>query len=229
MPRRARLMLAGMPVHITHRGNNRQRCFYEDCDRAFYLFHLRRLVRNTDCALHAYCLMSNHVHLLLTPRTRDSCARLMKGVAQIHTQYINRTYNRSGSLWEGRFHSCLVQSDAYLLECYRYVERNPVAAKLCDHPCDFDWSSARTNAQGLRDAAITPHEQYLLLGKTAHARRSVYAELLGVPLADKTLEEIRSATNGNFALGDDRFKRQASGRHCPTPVPGHAQTDLFDR
>lgn len=131
MPRRARLVLAGTPLHVTHRGNNRQRCFYEDCDRAFYLFHLRRLLPNTQCALHAYCLMTNHVHLLLTPVTVSSCARLMQTLAQLHTQYVNRTYGRTGSLWEGRFHSCVVQSEEYLLTCYRYVERNPVDAGLC--------------------------------------------------------------------------------------------------
>ena len=138
MPRRARLMLAGLPVHITHRGNNRQRCFYEECDRAFYLFHLLRLLPHAQCALHAYCLMSNHVHLLVTPATGESCARLMKGIAQLHTQYVNRTYRRTGTLWEGRFHSCLVQSENYLLTCYTYIELNPVDAGLCDHPEDYE-------------------------------------------------------------------------------------------
>jgi putative transposase len=119
MPRRARLMLAGIPVHITHRGNNRQRCFYAESDYAFYLFHLRRLLPHSQCRLHTYCLMSNHVHLLLTPQKVDSCARLMKYLAQLHTQYMNRNYQRSGTLWEGRFNSSLVQSENYLLSCRR--------------------------------------------------------------------------------------------------------------
>src|SRR5688572_5268224 len=174
MPRRARLMLAGIPVHITHRGNNRQRCFYEDADRAFYLFHLRRLLPHAQCKLHAYCLMTNHVHVLLTPTALDSCARLMKGLAQLHTQYVNRTYGRSGSLWEGRFHSCLVQSEGYLLNCYRYVELNPVDAGVCAHPAKYEWSSYQANGQGVFDAAITPHDEYVRLGGTAHSRRAAY-------------------------------------------------------
>jgi REP element-mobilizing transposase RayT len=156
-------MLSGIPVHITHRGNNRQRCFYEESDRAFYLFHLRRLLPQAQCALHAYCLMSNHVHLLLTPGKLDSCALLMKRLAQLHTQYVNRTYQRTGTLWEGRFDSSLVQSESYLFNCYKYVELNPVEAGLCQHPADYEWSSCRANANGAFDAAIKPHAEYLSL------------------------------------------------------------------
>jgi putative transposase len=239
MPRRARLMLAGMPVHITHRGNNRQECFYQDSDRAFYLFHLRRLLPRAQCSLHAYCLMSNHVHLLLTPAAIDSCARLMKGVAQLHTQYVNRTYGRSGSLWEGRFHSCVVQSQDYLLNCYRYVERNPVDARVCAHPGEYEWSSYHTNAGGIFDAAITQHAEYLALGGTVDSRRAAYCELLAVPLDPKTVDEIRDATNGNFALGNEKFKRLVSialGRRAYRAAPGRPsqrttsdkdQADLF--
>lgn len=239
MPRRARLILAGMPVHITHRGNNRQLCFYEDQDWAFYLFHLRRLLPHSECALHAYCLMTNHVHLLVTPAAIDSCAGLMKPLAQVHTQYVNRTYGRSGSLWEGRFHSCLVQSEEYLLTCYRYVERNPVEAGLCRRPGEYEWSSCRTNAHGVPDAAITPHEEYLRLGPTAEARRSAYRELLGVPVPRERLDEIRAATNGNFALGSERFKhaislalgrrayRGSPGRRSPATIGDGSTPDLF--
>ena len=233
-------MLAGMPVHITHRGNNRQRCFYEQCDRAFYLFHLRRLLPGTQCALHAYCLMTNHVHLLLTPAAMGGCAQLMKHLAQLHTQYINRTYGRTGSLWEGRFQSCLVQSDEYLLRCYRYVENNPVEAGLCEHAGQYEWSSARNNAHGVFDAAITPHPEYMRLGKTAESRRAAYGELLAAALPSQLADEIRNATNGNFALGDDKFKRAVSmalGRRAYRVPPGRpsraavsleTESDLFE-
>jgi putative transposase len=233
-------MLAGMPVHITHRGNNRQRCFYEDCDRAFYLFHLRRLLPNTQCALHAYCLMTNHVHLLLTPVTAYGCAQLMKHLAQLHTQYVNRSYGRTGSLWEGRFHSCLVQSDEYLLACYRYVERNPVEAGLCERAGEYEWSSAGSNAHGLFDAAITPHAEYMRLGNTADSRRTAYRELLAAAVSSQTTDEIRSATNGNFALGNEKFKRAVStavgrrayraapGRPSQAVAPRDSQSDLFE-
>jgi putative transposase len=216
-------MLPGMPVHITHRGNDRQRCFYEECDQAFYLFHLRRLLPHTQCALHAYCLMTNHVHLLLTPATVDSCARLMKGLAQRHTQYVNRTYRRTGTLWEGRFHSCLVQSEDYLLTCYRYVELNPVEAGLCEHPDEYEWSSCRTNAHGIFGAVVTPHEEYLRLGGTADSRQAAYRELLAAPLSRESRDEIDSATNGNFALGDEKFKQAVSkalGRRAYPGAPG---------
>jgi putative transposase len=222
-------MLAGIPVHITHRGNNRQRCFYEDADRAFYLFHLRRLLPHAQCKLHAYCLMTNHVHVLLTPTALDSCARLMKGLAQLHTQYVNRTYGRSGSLWEGRFHSCLVQSEGYLLNCYRYVELNPVDAGVCAHPAKYEWSSYQANGQGVFDAAITPHDEYVRLGGTAHSRRAAYRDLVATPMDPERIEEIRRATDGNFALGDEKFKQtlsQALGRRAYPGVPGRPSQPL---
>lgn len=231
-------MLAGLPVHITHRGNNRQRCFFEDCDRVFYLFHLRRLVPQAACALHAYCLMTNHVHLLLTPAALDSCARLMRRLSQLHTQYVNRTYRRSGTLWEGRFHSSIVQSESYLLNCYRYVESNPLDAGLCKRVDEYEWCSTRTNVHGVFDAAITPHEEYLRLGSSAESRRAAYRELLGAPLTDECRDEIERAMNGNFALGDEKFKRSMSmaiGRRVYPGLPGRRmqagagdkQADLF--
>src|SRR5690348_8402252 len=122
MPRHARIMLAGTAVHLIQRGNNRAPCFFSDEDRKFYLFHLARLLPRARCALHAYCLMTNHVHLLATPQEIDSCATLMKSVGQLYTQYVNRTYGRTGTLWEGRFKSCLVQRERYVLTCYRYIE-----------------------------------------------------------------------------------------------------------
>ena len=232
-------MLAGIPVHITHRGNNRQRCFCAESDYAFYLFHLRRLVPHARCRLHAYCLMSNHVHLLLTPEKLDSCARLMKHLAQLYTQYVNRTYQRSGTLWEGRFNSSLVQSEDYLLSCYRYVELNPMEARLCRHPADYAWSSCRANANGAPDAAITPHEEYLRLGATGDTRRAAYRELLAVPLPAQTRDDIDRVTNGNFVFGNETFTRMVSsalGRRAHPGVAGRPsqgvtsaddQDDLF--
>src|SRR5688572_20119080 len=186
MPRRARIMLSGIPVHIRHRGNNRQRCFYEDRDRSFYLFHLCRLLATSQCVLHAYCLMANHVHLLLK-------------------YMMNRTYGRSGSLREGRFRSSLVQSERYLLECYRYVELNPVEAGMVERPGDYAWSSYAANVGAARSALVTPHDEYLRLGRSDEARTQAYRALFDVPLARERMEEIRSATNGNFALGDKPF------------------------
>src|SRR5687767_15360886 len=113
MPRRARLRLAGVPLHIVHRGNNRSACFLSDADYRFYLTHLEALAWRFACSVHAYVLMTNHVHLLVTPSEADSASLLMKHLAQRYVQYVNRIYRRSGTMWEGRFKSSLVQTESY--------------------------------------------------------------------------------------------------------------------
>jgi|SRR6266850_2823461 len=167
--------------------------------------------------------MTNHIHLLLTAANDNGCSQLMQGVAQLHTQYVNRTYGRSGSLWEGRFRSCLVQSEQYVLACYRYIEANPLRAALCQHPRDYAWSSYRTNAEDGLDPSIGPHDEYLRLGPTAVARREAYSELFHLDPRYWRMEEIREATNGNFALGDTEFKRRLAlqlGRRVDRGSPG---------
>lgn len=201
MPRHARVIVAGMPLHVIQRGNNRAACFVADADRSFYLFHLDRGLKRFDCALHAYCLMTNHVHLLLTPSTEQACGQLMKHIGQLYAQYVNRTYSRTGSLWEGRFRSCLVQSENYLLTCYRYVELNPVRAGLVEHPRDYEWSSFRSNTEnGTRRIVVTPHEEFMRLGGTDVERKRTYAELVMMGVDDVQLSRIRLATNGGHAL-----------------------------
>jgi putative transposase len=233
-------MLSGIPVHVIQRGNNRQSCFYEENDRSFYLFHLARLLAKAGCALHAHCLMTNHVHLLLTPDSLDSCGALMKGIGQLHTQYMNRTYGRTGSLWEGRFRSCLVQAEDYLLACYRYIEMNPVRANLVFHPRAYPWSSYLANAEGKASALVTPHDEYVRLGHAEEERRYRYQELVAEVLDSRLIDAIRAATNGNFALGDAAFRQRVSmalGRRASRGSPGrpHAyekpgnQLELLDR
>lgn len=201
-------MLAGIPVHAVQRGNNHGSCFFRDEDRAFYLHHLERLLRPCGCILHAYCLMTNHVHLLLTPLHATSCGSLMKHVGQLYSQYVNRTYERTGTLWEGRFRSCLVQSDEYLLACYRYIESNPVRAGMVAHPRQYSWSSYRVNAEGEASGLVIQHEEYVRLGRNASDRCRAYRALFdSVPGFDRS-DEIRQATNGNFALGNGAFRRK---------------------
>ena len=130
MGRHARLIVPGVALHIYHRGNNRQDCFQHRNDRLVYLAILFDLCGKRPCQLHAYCLMTNHVHLLLTPEDMSVCALLMRDLAGIYVSYFNRRYERSGTLWEGRFGSCLVDSARYVLGCYRYIELNPVRAKM---------------------------------------------------------------------------------------------------
>lgn len=161
--------------------------------------------------------MTNHVHLLLTPEREECCARLFKRLGLLHTQYANRKYRRTGTLWEGRFRSCLVQSDFYLLACYRYIELNPVRARMVEHPGQYPWSSYRANAEGFSDSRITPHAEYLHLG------RDQYRSSFGSHIDPDLLREIRSTTNGGFALGTEIFKRRMAdllGRPVSKGLPG---------
>jgi len=223
MPRRARLALPGIPLHIIQRGNNRAACFYADEDYPRYLLHLKELSIRFNCTVHAYVLMTNHENLLLTPAAEDSASLLMKHLGQRYVQYINRVYRRSGTLWEGRFRSCLTQSEDYVLACYRYIELNPVRAGMVQRPESYRWSSYSANALGSSDELIAPHEQYLRIGRTEGERREGYRALFNAHLEPDTVEQIRRSTNGNYALGDERFKQQieeALGRRARPGAPG---------
>lgn len=206
MPRRSRVTLAEVPVHIIQRGHNRAACFFCDQDYIFYLSHLRQLAARFDCEVHAYCLMTNHVHLLLTPQTTDGCALLMKHLGQRYVQHVNRAQRRSGTLWEGRFHSCLVQSERYLLACCRYIELNPVRAAMVSHPRQYRWSSYRSNAEGRAGDLVVPHRQYLAMGGSDQACRDAYRELFDEQLDSTVMNQIRLATNGGLVLGGVPFQ-----------------------
>ena len=171
MPRQSRLVLPGVALHIIQRGNNRQACFRGDGDYLLYLLHLRELATRHGCAVHAYCLMTNHVHLLMTPSIEDALSTLMRNLGQRYVQYFNRRYGRTGTLWEGRFRSCIAESARYVLACYRYIELNPVRAGLTDHPGNYLWSSYRFNVDGLEDQLITAHPEYLGLGHDRNNQR----------------------------------------------------------
>ena len=208
MPRRARVSIPGIPWHIIQRGNNRSACFYAEEDYQFYLHYLNELAQKFECQVHAYVLMTNHVHLLLTPEKEDSAAKLMKNLGQRYVQYVNRTYKRSGTLWEGRYRSCLTQSEDYVLACYRYIELNPVRADMVCHPRDYPWSSYRCNAEGKNSELLTPHEQYLGIDRDDVSRRRAYRELFKAHMDVDLDDEIRTATNGNFVLGGSQFQEQ---------------------
>ena len=146
MPRKSRMYLPTIPCHVVSRGNNRDACFYADEDYLFYLECLGDACDKYAVALHAYVLMTNHVHLLLTPRDELGISRVMQSVGRRYVQYINYTYRRSGTLWEGRHKASLIDADRYLLACYRYIELNPVRANMVVDPADYRWSSYRVNA-----------------------------------------------------------------------------------
>lgn len=208
MPRRARVILPNIPQHIIQRGNNRQACFYADEDYQFYLEWLKEYSDKTECNVHAYVLMTNHVHLLVTADKAESISAMMKALGQRYVQYINKMYKRSGTLWEGRYKSCPTQAETYLLACQRYIELNPVRANMVEHPADYRWSSYRANAQGEPSDLISQHEVYTRLGITDADRFSAYRELFRAQLDPKLVDEIRQATNGNYVLGNTQFTQQ---------------------
>ena len=210
MPRRPRVVLPNVPLHLIQRGNNRQACFYADDDYRFYLGWLETYARDAGCAVHAYVLMTNHVHLLLTSSTTGGAGAMMKRLGQRYVQYVNRTYRRSGTLWEGRFRSCLTQEERYVVGCYRYIELNPVRAGMVEHPGEYQWSSYRANAQGEACRALRPHDYYRALGTDRDERQAAYRELFRNRLDPGLVDEIREATNGNYVLGSSRFQDQVA-------------------
>lgn len=223
MPRRARLSLPNVPVHIIQRGNNRQACFFADEDCRNYLDWLGEYAGKTGCRVHAYVLMTNHVHLLISAEQGGSSGALMKAVGQRYVQYVNRSYRRSGTLWEGRFRSCLTQEETYLLACQRYIELNPVRADMVAHPAEYRWSSYRANAQGEENTLLRPHSLYEALGPDAASRQAAYRELFRYELEPGLVDEIQRATNGNYALGNERFAKEvasALGRRATPGTPG---------
>lgn len=222
MPRRARLLLPGVPLHVIQRGNNRQACFFADEDYRFYLEWLAHYAKQAGCRIHAYVLMTNHVHLLCSAARRDGVGALMKALGQRYVQYVNRTYRRSGTLWEGRFRSCLVQEEDYLLACHRYIELNPVRAGMVEHPAEYAWSSYRANAQGEGNERVSPHPLYLALGESAEQRQARYRELFRHELEPGLVGAIRSATNGNYVLGNERFAEEVAAMLGRRTVKGRA-------
>jgi len=192
-------------VHVIQRGNNKAACFVDERDYRLYLSLLDELSPLYQCDVHAYVLMTNHVHLLFTPRTIDGPSLLMKYLGQRFVQYMNRKHGRSGRLFEGRFRSCVVDSDTYLLACQRYIEMNPVRAGMVNHPSHYRWSSYRTNAEGLPSDFIVPHELHLALGADREARLRGYRALFEVPEMPSQLERIRKALNSGKALATETF------------------------
>ena len=207
MPRTARVVFPGVSVHVIQRGNNRGRCFFCDADYRAYLRYLRKFSQTTDCLVHAYCLMTNHVHLLITPGDVESCARLMKNLGQHYVQYVNRVHGRSGTLWEGRFRSCVAASPYYVLACYRYIEMNPVRAGMVAHPREYPWSSYCTNAEGQNNPLLVPHMAYVDLVEDPQRSRLAYFNLVASALEPSVVEDIRKAARGGHTLGVERKGR----------------------
>jgi len=206
MPRLPRCCPPAIPQHIIQRGNNRQPCFAGKPDFSFYLNCMNEAARSCCVDIHAWVLMSNHVHILATPHLSDGISRMMQGIGRRYVLYFNKRYRRSGTLWEGRFRSCLIDSEQYLLRCYHYIEMNPVRAGIIGAPEDYPWSSYKCNALGKQSRLIVPHAQYQSLGKTPQERAMCYRNLCRELLTQQQVQDIRKTVNSGMALGSERFK-----------------------
>ena len=217
MARLPRPFEPGMPLHMLQRGNDREPCFRGAEDFASYLHWLDEYSRHLGCALHAYVLMTNHVHLLLTPSDTRGPSALMQCIGRKYVARYNRKYSRTGTLWEGRFKANPVKDERYLLTVYRYIELNPVRARMVDEPGKYRWSSYGHNALGLADGRIRPHETFVALGMNGESRREAYRALINEALDVTTLESIRACIASGLPLGE---REETGGRECYDSDPG---------
>jgi len=230
MGRHARLIVPGIALHVYQRGNNHQDCFRDRNDWVVYRAIMRDLFATRPGALHAYCLMTNHVHLLMTPENMTACALLMRDLAGCYAAYFNRRHCRSGSLWEGRFGSCVVDSARYVLGCYRYIELNPVRAGMARGALDYEWSSARDNCGQTNARLVTPDCEYQALGDSDAVREGAYRRLLDLGDDPLALKDLRQATGSGLPLVGERLKAQleASGARLERGRPGPRGVKLSD-
>ena len=239
MPRRPRIHLPGVPLHVVQRGHNRDACFFGEDDYLAYRHWLGEALTSSGCRLHAYVLMTNHVHLLLTPPTVGAVSQLVISLGRRYVQYINKTYRRTGTLWDSRYKSSLVQAYTYLLLCQRYIELNPVRAAMVDDPAHYRWSSYRANGLGQAAPLLTPHELYAGLGPAGARRQAAYRALLRPELDAEAIGDIRMALDQGQPLGNSRFldrieratgiRREAKPRGRPrksAAAPAGAQQQL---
>ena len=223
MSRLPRIDVVGVPQHIVVRGVDRQPCFFRDADRALYLGIVANAAARYSVAVHAFVLMTNHVHLLASGRALGALSAMMQLTGLRYVRRVNGLYGRTGTLFEGRFRGSLVQSDRYLLACMRYIELNPVRARMVDRPEDYVWSSYKNNAGLERADWLTPHDEYLRLGASARERAHAWRDLVLAALGDDELADIRNHVNRNRVLGDPRFQQHIAamlGRRVHIAPPG---------
>ena len=238
MARLGRYFAPDQVLHVIQRGNNRQAIFFGRGDYVCYGEWLGEAAGRYGCAIHAYVLMTNHVHLLLTPEREDSLPGMMQSLGRRYVRYINDTHRRTGTLWEGRYRAAPIDSDDHFFSCCRYIELNPVRARMVAHPRDYRWSSYRAHALGEADPLVSDHAMFKRLGRTVRERQQAYRALFRGKLDEGFVESLRAATNGGWALGDERFKRRIakeSGRRTvplpkgrpPKPMGQKRQMDLL--
>lgn len=225
MARLPRYCLPGLPQHVIQRGNNRSTLFAAEADYRFFINCLRDACNRHKSRVHAYVLMTNHVHLLMTPDRENAIGKVMQSVGRRYVQYFNYTYRRTGTLWEGRYRATPIESERYLLTCSHYIELNPVRAQVVANPGDYHWSSYGHNALGRADRLVTAHAQYLALGLDDVERQANYRSLFQNVVDESAVEDIRHATNKGWGLGDDHFREDieklSARRSRPLPKGGN--------
>jgi putative transposase len=203
MPRAPRIQIAGLTFHIVHRGNHRARVFFVDDDYRSYLHLLALMSSRYQTKIHAYVLMTNHVHLLMTAARPDGVSRTMQNVAGCYARIVNERLDRQGALWEGRFRSSLIDSEYYCLACYRYIELNPVRAGIVAWPAEYRWSSHNENIGQRALRIVEPHDSFMALGIAPQSRCENYRSLLAEALPDKTLATIREGMRQGLPICSD--------------------------
>jgi len=211
MARLPRVSPIGVPQHVIQRGNNRQLCFVREQDFAAYVSWLKEYSKKYHVDIHAWVLMTNHVHLLCTPQITDGVSKMMQSLGRQYVRYFNNRYKRSGTLWEGRYKSSLVEAEAYLLHLYCYIELNPVRAGMVEAPAEYKWSSYQINGVGKKSELCTPHGLYLACGTSPEDRQAAYCALFKAYPDGGLLKRIREASNKGMAVGSKEFKKEIEG------------------
>ena len=220
MPRQPRVCIPQIPAHLIQRGNNKTACFFSNKDRDLYLHKLEEYSKRFGVAVHNYVLMTNHVHLLVTPEDECGISLLMQFLGRSYVKYFNASHDRTGTLWEGRFRMSLVDSDSYFYTVSRYIEMNPVRAGIVKHPSGYRWSSYMANADGRYSSVVTQHKLYMKLGANPRKRSRAYRQLFVHGENRNDVELIRYATNRCLPLGQNDFinkLEKASGKRL---LPG---------
>ena len=206
MARKPRFYIPGVPAHVMQRGHNRDPVFFEEADYLEYLKLFKKVADQCECQIHAYVLMTNHVHFLLTPARSNSISLLFQNLGREYVSYVNKTYQRSGTLWGGRHKGCILDSSSYFLRCMQYIELNPVRAGMVSDPGDYPWSSFKANALGRVSVILTPHKEYLSLSQQVEIRIARYHQLLTLQVEEGCLMDLRNSLQSGTPLGGRDFK-----------------------
>jgi putative transposase len=206
MARLPRLVVPDQPHHVIQRGLDHRQIFQDAADHEFFLKWLREAAKMFKVAIHAYVLMPDHVHLLVSPADETGLARMMQWIGRQYVPYFNRKYNREGTLWKGRYRATVIDPESYFMTCCRYIELNPVRCEMVAEPADHQWSSYLHHIGAKQDPVVTDHAKYWALGNTPFDREAAYKELSERPLKADEVEQIRRATEKGWALGSDEFK-----------------------